>query len=420
MKVLLLGGGGREHALAWAMAGSPQVTELLMVPGNPGMAELGSVVEGIDPTEAGAVAAMAKTAGVGLVVVGPEAPLAAGVVDALTAVGIPSFGPTRAAARLETSKSFAKEVMARARVPTAAARVFSSENEAFAHLARSTGPYVVKADGLAAGKGVLVTTDRDEARRWVTRCLEGGFGEAGRSVLVEEHLEGPEVSVFALCAGTEVAPLEPARDYKRLEEGDRGPNTGGMGAYSPVPDLPADLVEVAVEGVIRPVLAQMQGLGHPYSGFLYAGLVLTAAGPKVLEFNCRLGDPEAQTVLPRLGDDLVELIGSALDGGLEDRPVSWADTAAVDVVLASPGYPDHPETGAPISGLPQAAAVPGVQLFHAGTRRRGTGLVTAGGRVLNVVGTGASLEEARRRAYDAAGRIEWPGMQYRRDIAGGS
>jgi len=401
MRVLLLGGGGREHALGWKLAQSPRVHELISLPGNPGLAELGPVVEGVSLSDVGAVAALAHTHGVDLVVVGPEAPLAAGVVDALAAMGVAAFGPTRAAARLESSKSFAKEVMTRAGVPTGGAEAFTDPNAAKAHLATLDPPFVVKADGLAAGKGVLVTDARADAEAWVDRWLPEG------PVVVEEFLEGPEVSVFAVCTDQGAVALEPARDYKRLGDGDVGPNTGGMGSYSPVDDLPEDLVDRVMAEVVEPTLAQMEADGHPFTGFLYAGLVLTAAGPKVLEFNVRLGDPECQAILPRLETDLVDL--------LEGAQPTWSDTATVNVVLAARGYPTAPEKGAVIEGLDQ---VPDdVLVFHAGTQQENGRLLVNGGRVLNLVGIGADLAEARGRAYAAVEAVTWPGVQYRTDIA---
>lgn len=413
MRVLLIGSGGREHAIGWKLARSPRLTELMSLPGNPGLAELGPQVEGVSPTDVGAVAALARAHAVDLVVVGPEAPLAAGLVDALATVGIPAFGPNRAAARLEASKAFAKDVMVRAGVPTAGAWTFSDREAAHAHLQGADGPYVIKADGLAAGKGVLVTESAQEARAWVDRCLEGGFGAAGETVVIEEYLSGPEVSVFAVCSGTEAVPLMPARDYKRLGDGDSGPNTGGMGSFAPVADLPAGLVEDTLERVIRPTLRQMAADGHAYTGFLYAGLVLTASGPRVLEFNVRMGDPETQVVLPLLDSDLLDLIEGALEGGIPTP--TWADGAAVEVVLAAEGYPESPVKGAAIRGLEQLPDE--VLAFHAGTARAKGKLVVSGGRVLDLVALGHSIDEARERVYAAVDAVSWPGMQYRTDIA---
>lgn len=406
MRILLVGGGGREHALGWKLAASPRVEELVSLPGNPGLAQLGPTIDGIGVGDIGAIAAMARIHRFDLVVVGPETPLAGGVVDAVRSVGIEAFGPTRAAARLESSKWFAKKVMQRAGVATAAAESFDRPRPARAYLASMDGPYVVKADGLAAGKGVLVTDSRTEAERWVDHCLEGDFGEAGEKVVIEEYLDGPEVSVFAVCTETGAVPLEPARDYKRLEDGDSGPNTGGMGAYSPVA-LPDGLVDDTMTRIVIPTLAEMADEGNPFTGFLYAGLVLTTDGPKVLEFNVRLGDPETQAILPRLENDLVDV--------LEGAKPQWSNRAAVNVVLAAGGYPTAPEKGAVISGLDK---VPNDALvFHAGTAREGKKLVVSGGRVLNVVGKGDTVAAARDAAYRAAENIRWPGMQMRSDIA---
>lgn len=400
MKVLLIGSGGREHALGWKLATSPRVRELVSLPGNPGLAGLGPLIEGIEPTDAGAVAAMAAAQRFDLVVVGPEAPLAAGVVDALQRQGVPVFGPTRAAAKLESSKSHAKSVMERAGVPTGWAVTVTDLDDARRHLEGSDGPYVVKADGLAAGKGVLVTESRGDALAWAERWLPSG------PVVIEEYLEGPEVSVFAVCTDTGAVPLEPARDYKRLGDGDTGPNTGGMGAYSPVTGLPAGLVDEVMRRVVEPILARMEEDGTPFRGFLYAGLVLTDDGPKVLEFNVRLGDPEAQTVLPRLANDLVDVLEGA-------APV-WSDRATVTVILAAEGYPESPVTGAEIRGLDRVGD--DALVFHAGTKREGKRILVSGGRVLAVVGSGADVAGARERAYDAAGRIIWPGRVMRTDI----
>ncbi len=417
MRVLLLGGGGREHAIGWKLRQSPAVQELMLVPGNPGLAALGTMIEGVSATDAGAVAALARQQDVDLVVVGPEAPLAAGVGDALRAAGIAVFGPDRAAARLESSKAYAKEIMAEAGVPTARAEVFTDTGPAIDYLKASSGPFVVKADGLAAGKGVLVTEELAEAEAWVHHCLAGGFGDAGSRVVIEDHLAGPEVSVFAVCDGSDALGLEPARDYKRLGDGDNGPNTGGMGCFSPVADLPGGLVDSTIDEVVRPVLAVMAARGIPYVGFLYTGLVLTSDGPKVLEFNCRLGDPETQVVLPRLEGDLVELLQAATQGSGGGHAVAWSPGAAVDVVLAAQGYPTDPRRGDVITGLGKAEQDPDVLIFHAGTARSGHDLVTNGGRVLNVVGRGATVEDARTAAYAAVAGINFKGKQFRRDIA---
>ena len=401
MRVLLVGSGGREHALGWKLASSPRVQDLISLPGNPGLARLGAVVDGISATDVGAIAAMARLQSVDLVVVGPEAPLAAGVVDAVAALGIPVFGPTRAAARLESSKTFAKEVMTRAGVATAASEWFTEPDAAREYLSHRDGPFVVKADGLAAGKGVLVTEDRNEAAAWAERWLPDG------PIVVEDFLDGPEVSVFAICTDSGAMPLEPARDYKRLRDEDEGPNTGGMGSFSPVSDLPPGLAEETMRAVVEPTIAQMDEEGNTFRGFLYVGLVLTAQGPKVLEFNVRLGDPETQALLPRMTTDLVDV--------LEGAKPDWSRDAAVNVVLAADGYPESPVKGAAIKGL--EAVADDVLVFHAGTRSEGKRLLVDGGRVLDLVGIGASVAEARERAYRAVAAVSWPGMQFRTDIA---
>lgn len=415
MRVLLIGSGGREHALGWKLAQSPGLTELCSLPGNPGLAELGPIVEGIGADDVGAVAAFVVAHGADLVVVGPEAPLAAGLIDALARTGVAAFGPTRAAARLESSKSFAKGVMGRAGVLTASWSAFTDPVAASQYLHQRPGPYVVKADGLAAGKGVLVTDSREDAEQWARRCLAGDFGKAGTTVVIEDYLEGPELSVFAVCAGTAAVALAPARDYKRLGDGDRGPNTGGMGSYSPVA-LPTGLVDSVMSKVVRPVLQQMSDEGSPYSGFLYVGLALTAEGPQVIEFNCRMGDPEAQVIMPRLDSDLLALLAAAAQGVVADSKLEWSPEAAVNVVLAAPGYPDAPRLDDEVSGLGTPDSVRTL-VFHAGTRRQGKKIHTAGGRVLSVVGKGADLAAARRNAYEAVGQIRFRGRQYRTDIA---
>lgn len=413
MKVLLLGSGGREHAIGWKLVQSDRVTDLISLPGNPGLAELGAVVEGIDPTDVGAVAAFAEAQGVDLVIVGPEAPLAAGVVDALAAVGVPAFGPSKAATQLESSKTFAKRIMDRAQVPTATWGSFGEQASAKEYLRTQSAPYVIKADGLAAGKGVLVTDKLTDADQWVEDCLGGRFGEG--TVLIEQYLAGPEVSVFAVCDGDDAVLFEPARDYKRLKNADMGPNTGGMGSYSPVTDLPDDLMTFTQDRVIRPVLAAMAEADSPYVGFLYVGYVLTADGPVVLEFNCRLGDPETQVVLPRLETDLLTIIEAAMGGSVSDITLSWSEQTAVNVVLAAEGYPDSPVKGTQIKGL---GSTRDVMIFHGGTREDIDGrILTDGGRVLSVVAVDESAEQARSRCYEALDTLRWPGMQYRSDIA---
>ena len=411
MKVLLVGSGAREHALGWKLAQSPSTTELISLPGNPGLRELGSLIEGVDPSDVGAVAALARIQAIDFVVVGPEAPLAAGLVDALTGVGVPAFGPTSKAARLESSKSFAKEIMNRAGVPTPEARTFSDPELAKDYLQSNPGPYVVKADGLAAGKGVLVTPDLDHARAWVDTCLVGDLGGEGAMVVIEEFVDGPELSVFAVCDGERAVLFEPARDYKRARDGDEGPNTGGMGSFSPV-DVPTDLMDTVANQIVQPVLDVMNERGTPYVGVLYVGLVLSANGPKVIEFNCRFGDPETQAVLARLDSDLLDVLYRATTGGLEGLALAWSDETVVNVVMAAGGYPENPRKGDVITGLEATDTL----VFHGGTHRDGKKLVTSGGRVLSVLGRGSGLESARSAAYEAVDGIRFKGSEFRTDI----
>ncbi|WP_433212240.1 phosphoribosylamine--glycine ligase [Dactylosporangium sp. CS-047395] len=403
MRVLLIGTGGREHALAAALAADPAVTSLVCAPGNPGMAALGELAA-VDPLDPAAVAALAVETGADLVVVGPEAPLVAGVADAVRAKGIPCFGPSQAAAQLEGSKAFAKDVMHAAGVPTARAFVCTTPEELAAALDEFGPPYVVKDDGLAAGKGVVVTGDRDAALAHGAAC--------GR-VVVEEYLAGPEVSLFVVTDGVAAVPLQPAQDFKRIFDGDQGPNTGGMGAYSPLPWAPPDLVEQVMASVVQPTLAEMRKRDTPFSGTLYVGLALTEDGPKVIEFNCRFGDPETQAVLARLETPLAGVLHAAAVGRLaEDPPLAWRSGAAVTVVMASAGYPESSHSGDVITG----AEVAGV--LHSGTARREDGaLVTAGGRVLTATALGADLAQAREAAYAIVRGIAFDGAQFRTDIA---
>jgi phosphoribosylamine---glycine ligase len=426
VRVLVVGSGGREHALAHGLAQSAGVSEVIGAPGNPGIASLGRClpVNAGDPT---AVADLADEVDAELVVIGPEVPLVAGAVDAVEARGRLAFGPRAAAARLEGSKAWMKDVLRDAGVPTARYGVFTNdsgeragETAALDFLDTLGGLFVIKTDGLAAGKGVVVTTDRAEARAAVRTYLSGeAFGDAGRTVVIEEGLTGPELSLLVLCDGRDAVPLAPAQDFKRIGEGDSGPNTGGMGAYSPVPIVGPELVEEVMAKAVAPTLEALGRLGAPYRGVLYAGIMLTPDGPKILEYNVRFGDPECQVVVPRLASDLATHLAEAAAGKLT-TPLRWRDEAAVTVVLASEGYPAAPRTGDVIAGLDSAAEVEGVTVFHAGTAAadgRPGEVRTAGGRVLNVTALGATLADARARAYEAAGRISWPGMQYRRDIA---
>ena len=415
MKILLLGSGAREHALARALARDPQTTELVVAPGNPGTAAIATNLN-IDPCVPEEVVALATQMGADLVVVGPEAPLVAGVADAVRDVGIPCFGPGAEAARLEGSKAFAKEVMAAAGVPTAEAAVCTTEVELTAALDRFGAPYVVKEDGLAAGKGVVVTDERPVALVHGRACLSRG----GR-VVVEDYLDGPEASLFCVCDGATVRPLAPAQDFKRLLDDDAGPNTGGMGAYSPLPWAPADLAEQVVREVAQPVVDEMARRGAGFIGLLYCGLALTGRGLRVVEFNVRFGDPETQAVLARLTSSLPELLHAAATGRLAEAPApTWSEQAAVDVVIAAPGYPGTVATGGAITGVEAAEELDGVHVLHAGTGTTEHGeLVATGGRVLSVVALGPTVEEARSRAYEAVGRIALDGAQYRTDIAAG-
>jgi phosphoribosylamine--glycine ligase len=421
VRVLLIGGGGREHSLAWALARSAEVDEVVAAPGNPGMAELGRCVP-LDAGDPAAIAALADEVDAGLVVVGPEVPLVAGAVDAVTARGRLAFGPTAAAARLEGSKAWMKQMLHDAGIPTARHAVFGAgdDDAALAFLDSLPGLYVVKTDGLAAGKGVVVTESLTEARDAVHAYLSGAaFGDAGRTLVIEEGLRGPELSLLVLCDGRDCVPLAPAQDHKRVGDGDRGPNTGGMGAYSPVPVAGPAVVEEAMARAVRPALAALTRQGIEYRGILYAGLMLTVDGVKVIEYNVRFGDPECQVVIPRLESDLFRHCFEAASGRLTTA-VSFSADACVTVVAAAEGYPVSVRTGDEIVGIDAANDVEGVTVFHAGTARSGNAIVTAGGRVLDVTATAPTLREARDRVYAALERISWPGMHYRRDIADGA
>ena len=417
MHILLIGSGGREHALAWALAASPLVDRLSCAPGNPGMLELGEAAA-CDPADPDSVVAFARETAVDLVVPGPEAPLVAGLVDRLEAAGIRAFGPTAAAARLEGSKSFTRLLCAEAGIPCAAGQSFDAADAAVAYIRAQSAPPVIKADGLAAGKGVTVAATMEEAVDAARAAFGGRFGAAGRRVVVEERMEGTEASLFAIADGTNVRMLADAQDYKRIGDGDQGPNTGGMGAVSPAPAMTDTLRAEVMERIVQPAVATMARRGTPFRGILYAGLMLTGAGPKLVEFNVRFGDPECQALLVRLRSDLVPGLVAALEGELDNFDLRFRPDPAVCVVMAAPGYPEAPETGSEIRGLAAAEqSEPDVHVFQASTARRDDRLVAAGGRVLGVTATGTDVAAARRAAYAGVAAIDWPEAVWRRDIA---
>jgi phosphoribosylamine--glycine ligase len=417
MRVLVVGGGGREHALCWAIAASPRLTKLWCAPGNPGIAEVAECVP-VGATDIPALVAFAKDNAVELVVAGPEAPLTLGLADACAAAGIRCFGPSAAAARLEGSKAFTKEVADAAGVPTAAWARFEDPAAARSYIREKGAPIVVKADGLAAGKGVVVAMTAAEAEAAIADIMESRVhGSAGASVVIEECLVGEEVSFFALCDGSTALPLGAAQDHKRVGDGDTGPNTGGMGAYSPPPAFTDHLRDEVMARVVRPTLAEMARRGTPFRGVLFAGLMLTAHGPKLIEFNVRFGDPECQALMLRLHSDLLPALLAACEGGLAGLELRWEPHPSLVVVMAAEGYPGTPRKGSEIRGLERAAQVPGVQVFHAGTAMREDGaLVADGGRVLSVAATGPTLHAARAAAYAAVEAVDWPGGFCRRDI----
>ena len=414
MNVLLIGSGGREHALAWKISASPLLARLYATPGNPGIARHAECVA-LDVADHAQIVAFAKEKDIGLVVVGPEAPLVAGLADDLHAAGIRVFGPSAKAAQLEGSKGFTKDLCARYAIPTATYGRFDNAADARAYAQEVGAPVVVKADGLAAGKGVTVAMELDEALAAIDACFEGAFGAAGAEVVVEEFLEGEEASFFFLCDGTTALPFGTAQDHKRVGDGDTGPNTGGMGAYSPAPVLTPELEARVIAEIVEPTMRGMAEMGMPFSGVLYAGLMLTQDGPKLIEYNVRFGDPECQVLMLRLEDDLLPLLLASAEGRLAAFSPRWRDEAALTVVMAANGYPGTPEKGSVISGVDDVGA--DVRVFHAGTARDAAGrLVAAGGRVLNVTAAGATVSQAQARAYAAIDRIDWPGGFCRRDI----
>jgi len=416
MNILLIGSGGREHALAWKLRQSPLLDRLYCAPGNGGIAAVAECVA-LDPLDFSAITSFVREKQIGFVVVGPEAPLAAGIVDHLTAAGIRAFGPTAAAARLESSKGFTKDLCAANSIPTAAYRRFSDAAAAKDYIHARGAPIVVKADGLAAGKGVILAESVVEAEAAVDDILGGLFGQAGTSVVIEEFLQGEEASFFALVDGAYALPLVTAQDHKRVGDGDTGPNTGGMGAYSPAPVMTEALIEETMARIIRPTVAAMAKAGTPFRGVLFAGLMLTGRGPYLIEYNARFGDPECQVLMARLKSDLLPALLACADGDLNGMDLHWSDQPAVTVVMAARGYPGDYEKGEPIEGLEAAGQLPGIQIFHAGTRARDSEILSAGGRVLNITATGETLAEAVDRAYQAVARIHWPGGFFRRDIA---
>ncbi len=411
----MVGSGGREHALVEALAASPLQPEMFAAPGNPGISRIAEVAD-IPADDLVALRDYARENRMDLTVVGPESPLIGGIAEAFWEADLKVFGPSRAAARIEGSKVFSKELMKHAGVPTAPFEAFDRENAALAYLRRRDEyPIVVKTDGAAAGKGVTVARSREEAEGAVRAAFAGVFGEAGERIVIEDYMEGREASVFVVTDGEDILPFLPAQDYKRIGDGDEGPNTGGMGAYSPIMWMEPATYAAILEDIIRPTLRHLALIGAPYTGLLYAGVMVTETGPKALEFNCRFGDPETQVILPRLGTDLLGLMIAAVEEDLEGREITWTTDKAVCVVLAAEGYPETSSSGDEISGLGDIPS--GVYVYHAGTEERDGKFFTAGGRVLNVVGTGPTIIEARARAYAAVEQIYFPGMQYRTDIA---
>ena len=415
MNILLIGSGGREHALAWAISASPLCDALFCAPGNPGIAASATCVV-LDIANHKAVVDFCRIQSVGLVVVGPEAPLVAGIADDLEAAGIKVFGPGKLAAQLEGSKGFTKDLCREFGIPTAAYARFSDGTAAKAYAAKQSLPVVVKADGLASGKGVVIAETHADANAAIDACFAGAFGVAGAEVVIEEFMVGEEASFFALCDGRSALPLATAQDHKRVFDGDKGPNTGGMGAYSPAAIVTPEITARVMAEIIDPTVAAMAKRGMPYVGVLYAGLILTKEGPKLIEYNARFGDPECQVLMMRLKSDILTALIATCDGVLGTFDLRWWDDVALTVVMAANGYPASPEKGTEIKGLDKASQVEGVEIFHAGTRLDGQRLVADGGRVLNVTARGRTVAEARARAYEAVGLIDWPGGFCRKDI----
>jgi phosphoribosylamine---glycine ligase len=419
MNVLIIGSGGREHALAWAISASPLLSRLYCAPGNAGIAQVAECID-LNVADHAAIVRFCREQGIGFVVIGPEAPLVAGLADDLQAAGIKVFGPSKAAAQLEGSKGFTKDFCREFGIPTAAYGRFSDKVAALAYLEQQPLPIVVKADGLAAGKGVTVAETRQAAVDAVERCFSGAFGTAGAEVVIEECLLGEEVSFFALIDGTHALPLAAAQDHKRAFDGEKGPNTGGMGAYSPAPVMTPEMARRTMDEIIWPTVRGMAQRGTPFKGVLFAGLMITADGPKLIEYNVRFGDPETQVLMLRLKSDLLPALVATADGVLKTFDLRWHNDAALTVVMAAKGYPGDYEKGTVIRGLDEAAAVEGVEIFHAGTARQGASLIATGGRVLNVTARAKTVREAQQRAYQAVAKIDWPGGFCRSDIGWGA
>lgn len=415
MKVLLIGSGGREHALAWKLAASPLLEKLYCAPGNPGIATVAELVD-ISADDHKALIAFAKDKKIDLVVVGPEAPLVAGLSDEMRSEGIRVFGPSKAAAQLEGSKGFTKDLCARFDIPTGAYGRFNNAPKAKAYIRQQGAPIVVKADGLAAGKGVVVAMTLDEALDAVDACFEGAFGSAGAEVVVEEFLDGEEASFFCICDGKTALPLGSAQDHKRVGDGDTGPNTGGMGAYAPAPVMTPEIVERTMRELIEPTMRGMAEIGAPFSGILFLGLMIGKDGPKLIEYNTRFGDPECQVLMMRLNSDLLALINAAVDGNLDEVSLDWKDQPALTVVMAAEGYPSNVKKGSVIRGLDKLEGIDGVKVFHAGTAQKDGNIIANGGRVLNVTAIADTVAEAQARAYEAVKRVDWPEGFYRSDI----